>query len=115
MSKSGNIKPLHHRRKFVSSVIRNSIVASGVICVSLFIGIAGYMYFFDISFVDGLLNASMILTGMGPVDKAITTGAKVFSSFYALYSGIAFLSSVGIIFAPLFQRFMHRFHLDINE
>ena len=82
---------------------------------SLLIGVVGYMYFFNLNWIDGLLNASMILTGMGPVDVAITDGAKLFASFYALYSGVAFLTSVAVIFAPVLHRFLHRFHLDMDD
>ena len=65
--------------------------------------------------IDSLLNAAMILTGMGPVDPMKTTGAKLFASFYALFSGIVFLTSAGVLFAPIFHRFLHRFHLDEGE
>jgi hypothetical protein len=62
-----------------------------------------------------LYNASMILTGMGPVDKATNDAGKLFASFYAIYSGVAFLSCVAIILSPLVHRFLHKFRLDIEE
>jgi tetrahydromethanopterin S-methyltransferase subunit B len=62
--------------------------------------------------IDGLINAAMILTGMGPVDKMETTAGKLFATVYALYSGLAFLSMVAIIIAPIYHRFLHQFHLD---
>jgi hypothetical protein len=83
--------------------------------VSLLIGVLGYHYFFNLSWIDSLLNASMILTGMGPVDKAESFGAKFFSSFYAIYSGVAFLTSVAVIFSPIIHRFLHKFRIDVEE
>lgn len=73
------------------------------------------MYFYNLTWVDALLNASMILTGMGPVDVAKTNGAKIFASVYAIYSGVAFLTSVAVIFAPVLHRFLHRFHLNTED
>lgn len=82
---------------------------------SLFIGMAGYHYYFELNWVDSLYNASMILTGMGPVDKALNDGGKIFASFYAIYSGVAFLTSVAIILSPVVHRFLHRFKLDVEN
>ena len=62
-----------------------------------------------------LVNASMILAGMGPVDLLPNNGAKIFASFYAIFSGVVFLGAVGVLFAPLFHRFLHRFHLELDD
>jgi hypothetical protein len=89
-----------------------------VLTVALGIGIIGYHEFANLSWIDSILNASMILTGMGPVDRMTTDSSKLFSSFYALFSGVVFLSSVGLLLAPIFHRILHKFHLDdmdINE
>ncbi len=109
------IKTLPHRKHFVSKLVRNAIAAAIVLTFSLLIGVLGYMYFFNLGWVDGLYNASMILAGMGPVDTAINNGGKIFASFYAIYSGVAFLTSVALLFAPIAHRFLHKLHLDINE
>ena len=109
------IKPLPHRTHFYKSLFKNFLVSVGFIIFSLGIGMAGYKYFMNISWVDSLLNASMILTGMGPVDKAETDAAKIFASVYAMYSGVAFLTSVAVLFTPVYMRLMHKFHLDIKE
>ena len=85
---------------------------SGIAAVSLLLGTVGYCYFGDLDAIDGLLNASMILTGMGPVDRMTTRGGKLFAAFYALYSGIAFLSMTAVLTAPIFHRVMHKFHLE---
>ncbi len=65
--------------------------------------------------VDSFYNASMILTGMGPVDKAVNNNGKIFASFYAIYSGVTFLTSVAIIISPVVHRFLHRFRIEIED
>jgi len=79
---------------------------------SLLIGMAGYHFFEGLSWIDSLLNASMLLGGMGPVNQLSTPAGKIFASLYALYSGIVFLVTTGIVIAPLLHRFLHHFHLD---
>lgn len=110
-----NLKKLPHRSKYYRAVVRSGLVALGIVVFSLAIGMAGYGYFYNLGFADSLLNASMILTGMGPVDAAKTDAAKIFASLYAIYSGVAFLSSVAVLFSPVLHRFLHRFHLDVRE
>ncbi len=109
------IKTLPQKKHFINAVAKSFLLAIVIIGFSLLIGVLGYCYFYDLGWVDGLLNASMILTGMGPIDAAPNDGAKIFASFYALYSGVAFLTSVGVLFAPVLHRFLHRFHLDVRE
>jgi hypothetical protein len=109
------LKKLPHKSHYYSKVMKSALLAIAIITGSLIVGIAGYSYFFNLGFTDSLLNASMILTGMGPVDKAETNSAKIFASVYAIYSGVAFLTSVAVLFSPVFQRFLHRFHLDVRE
>ena len=82
-----------------------------LLLVSLAIGMLGYHFFENLSWIDSLLNASMILGGMGPVSPLQTNAGKIFASFYAIYSGVILLASVGILIAPIFHRFLHRFHL----
>ncbi|MCK6649015.1 MAG: hypothetical protein L6Q66_05125, partial [Bacteroidia bacterium] len=94
---------------------KNAIVAVAFLTFSLLIGIIGYHYFFKISWVDSLYNASLILTGMGPVDEAPSDTAKVFASLYSIYSGVAFLTSVAVIFSPVIHRFLHKFRLDVED
>ena len=83
-----------------------------IVVFSLLLGSAGYAYFGELEWADAILNAAMILTGMGPVDRMTTTAGKLFATFYALYSGIAFLSMMAIVIAPILHRFLHRFHLE---
>lgn len=112
---SNRVKKLPHAKHFASKLLRNVIVGAIVLSFSLLIGVLGYMYYFNLRWVDALYNASMILTGMGPVDKPICDGGKIFASVYAIYSGVAFLSSVALIFAPIVHRFLHKFKLDVEE
>ncbi len=107
-------KPLLPKVKFYRRLLKNSMIALVIIIISLCIGVAGYMGFAHMHFVDALLNASMILGGMGPVDLLPNDAAKYFASFYALFSGVTFLSIVGVLFAPLLHRLMHRYHLETD-
>ena len=108
-------KPLLTRREFARRQLRYAGFSSIILFVSLGIGMAGYHAFGNLSWIDSLLNASMILTGMGPVDRLNTTGGKLFAAFYALFSGIAFLTFAGVLFAPVYHRFLHKLHLHIEE
>ncbi len=80
---------------------------------SLGLGVLGYHLLGGLSWLDALVNASMILTGMGPVNVVATVAGKLFASFYALFSGVAFLTIVAVLLAPVVHRFLHRFHLDL--
>lgn len=109
------LKELPHKKHYYNAVLKSFLLAIFILGFSLLIGVWGYSYFFNLGWVDSLLNASMILTGMGPVNPAPTDGAKIFASVYAIYSGVAFLTSVGVLFAPVLHRFLHKFHLDTEE
>jgi hypothetical protein len=85
------------------------------IAFSLSVGIWGYMHYAHLRFVDALLNASMIMGGMGPVDILQGDGAKVFAALFALYSGIALLTTVAVILTPMVHRLLHRLHLEQKE
>jgi hypothetical protein len=105
-------KPLLPLNRFYQRLFNNGIIAFAIITVSLGIGVAGYMGFAHLKLVDAILNASMILGGMGPVDMLTDDSAKLFASFYSLFSGITFLTTVAVLFAPIVHRFFHRFHLE---
>ena len=104
-------QPLASRGMFASRLRRNGLISLSLLSFSLGIGMVGYHFLEHLSWLDSLLNASMILGGMGPVDKIITAPGKVFASLYALYSGVILLASVGILITPIFHRFLHRFQL----
>lgn len=97
---------------FLRRLALSGLLAAGVVSVSLLAGIVGYHRLAGLGWIDAILNASMILTGMGPVDPMTTTEAKLFASAYALFSGVVFLSAVGIVLAPVFHRILHKFHMD---
>ena len=107
--------PLLPRKKYLRRVARNAGVAGILVLVSLALGVAGYHGFGGLSWLDALVNSSMILTGMGPVDPILSIPGKLFESFYALFSGVAFLTIMAVILAPVVHRFLHRFHLDIAD
>jgi hypothetical protein len=86
--------------------------ALGVLLIGLGIGVAGYHWIAGLAWVDALLNASMILAGMGPVDVLPTRTAKIFASGYALFAGLLFMVTMGIVVSPLAHRLIHRLHLD---
>jgi hypothetical protein len=81
-----------------------------VFCLS--IGIIGYHYSAGIAWIDSLHNASMILSGMGPVVEIKTNSGKLFSSFYALFSGVAFITNIGLLLTPIIHRFFHKMHIE---
>jgi hypothetical protein len=108
-------QPLAPIRVFYRRVARNLVIASGFIFGCLFIGVAGYHYIADIAWIDAIHNASMILSGMGPVVEIKNTGGKLFSSAYALFSGVAFITNIGFILAPGVHRLFHRLHLEQSK
>jgi hypothetical protein len=99
-------------RQFLIRVLRYFIYSLLLIIISVGIGTAGYRYYGNLKWIDAFYNACMILTGMGPVNVMQNNGAKVFSSLYALFSGIAFLSTVAVLLAPVAHRFLHMLHID---
>ncbi len=105
-------EPLVSLAAFYRRVLRSIVVACLIILACLSIGILGYHYTADIPWLDALHNASMILSGMGPVVEIETVSGKWFSSFYALFSGVVFITNVGIILAPAIHRLFHRLHLE---
>jgi hypothetical protein len=90
-------------------------VAFGIVFIALGIGTLGYHFIAHLGWIDAILNASMILTGMGPVASMDTTGSKLFASGYALFSGFVFLTSTGIVLSPVFHRVLHAFHIDDED
>lgn len=110
-----NNKNILSPRDFIKRMLTYSLIALALIIISLMIGILGYHYISGLDWTDSLYNASMILTGMGPVNIMPTQAAKIFSSMYALFSGIAFLSTVAIFFSPIAHRLLHLLHVDEDE
>ena len=107
-------KPLLPRRAFYLRVARSFALALAITLVSLSIGMAGYHGFEGLSWLDAFLNAAMILSGMGPVAQLQTTAGKLFAGCYALFSGLALITTLAVIIAPLFHRFLHKFHMEAD-
>lgn len=107
-------KPLQlpSNTKFIKKLVRNLLIGFGIIGFSLAIGMLGYRYFEQMNWIDAYVNASMILSGMGPVSTLKTDAGKIFAGTYALFSGIVFLVVIAFVFAPVFHRFLHRFHIE---
>ena len=110
-----NHQPLLPRSAFLRRVGRSGLVSGLVVGGSLGIGVLGYHFIADLEWIDALLNASMILTGMGPVAPLHTPGAKVFASVYALFSGVVFLASLSFFIAPIAHRVLHRLHIEADQ
>ena len=100
------------RRAFFVRVARSVALGFAIVMVSLGIGMVGYHGFESLSWLDSFLNAAMILSGMGPVATMQTAGGKLFAGCYALYSGLALISTLAVIIAPIFHRFLHKFHME---
>jgi hypothetical protein len=105
-------EPVVPVRRFVRRMALSCLVAAAIVGCALSVGVLGYHAFARLRWIDSLLNATMILTGMGPVDPMPDDGAKLFASLYALFCGVVFLSAVGVVLAPVFHRVLHRFHMD---
>lgn len=113
----------HHRDSmlslaaFIARLLRHAGIAMGILAGSLMIGVAGFRFLADTDWLDALLNASMLLGGMGPVGELQKWSAlgKIFASVYALYSGLVFLVVASVLIAPVFHRFLHHFHLEMSD
>ncbi len=108
-------EPLLPRDLFVKRALDHLLLGTAIIFISLTIGILGYHFIGNFNWIDSLLNASMILGGMGPVGELKNDWGKFFASMYALFSGIVFLVTVGIVIAPVVHRFLHRLHVEEKD
>ena len=98
--------------KFMIRLARYARFAFFLVLFSVLIGTLGYRFFGELDWIDSFYMACMILTGMGPVSELTTSTAKIFSSIYALYSGVAFLSITAVFFAPIIHRLLHILHVE---
>lgn len=98
--------------KFVKRMLKSIAVGAAIVLICLGCGMVGYHYLEKLAWVDAFAEASMILSGMGPLSPLKTTEGKLFAGIYALFSGVIFLVVVAIIFGPIFHRFFHKFHLE---
>lgn len=105
-------EPVIPLRRFLFRMANNVLAVLGVVALSLLAGVLGYHLLEGMSWLDSLLNASMILGGMGPVGELRTVGGKLFASFYAIYSGLFLIGVTGFMLAPVFHRVLHTFHVQ---
>jgi hypothetical protein len=103
------------RGEFLVRQLRFAALSAAIVLGALAVGTLGYHAIAALPWVDALLNAAMILSGMGPVDPLRTSGAKLFATAYALTSGVLFITTVGVLFAPTVHRFLHRLHVELDE
>jgi hypothetical protein len=106
---------LLNRPDFIRRLMRQGVSALMLVLVSLGLGTVGFHVLSGQLWIDALLNAAMLLGGMGPVGDLGQSSGKLFASFYALYSGLVFLIVAGLLFVPVFHRVLHRFHLDTGR
>ncbi|HPO14663.1 MAG TPA: hypothetical protein PLI09_14580 [Candidatus Hydrogenedentes bacterium] len=105
-------EPLLSMEAFVARLALHGLIFVGMVVGALGIGLLGYHGLEGLSWVDALVNASMLLGGMGPVNELHTAAGKVFASGYALFSGLFFVVAMGVLLAPMAHRLLHRFHLQ---
>jgi hypothetical protein len=105
-------QPLLPQGAFYRRMARHGGVAVGIIFGSLGIGVVGYHVFARLGWLDALLNASMLLAGMGPVDRLDTFAAKLFAALYALFCGLVYIVVTGVVLTPIAHRMIHHFHLE---
>jgi len=108
-------KQLLPRKEYYRRIANHAALGVAVLAGSLIIGMAGYHFFEKLTWIDAFVNAAMILSGMGPVATLQTDAGKIFAGFYALFSGITLIGILGIIFAPVIHRFLHKFHLEDKD
>jgi hypothetical protein len=108
-------QPLIPPAYFVRRVALSIALAGAIAAVALSIGVLGYHYIGELQWIDALLDASMILGGMGPVSVLKSDAAKLFASAYALFSGLVFISVVAVTLAPIMHRILHKFHIDETD
>jgi hypothetical protein len=108
-------QPLATRKVFMNRLAKMAAIAFFATMVCLFIGILGYHSIGHLIWIDAIHNASMILSGMGPVANVENVSGKLFSSAYALFSGVAFITNIGIFLSPVVHRFLHNLHIEKKE
>jgi hypothetical protein len=108
-------KPLLSRASYYARLARSTAIGLLVVAVALGAGMLGYHHYEGMPWIDAFANAAMILSGMGPLAALTTAKGKLFAGLYALFSGLVFVVAMGIVFAPVVHRFMHRFHLEMDK
>lgn len=108
-------RPPIPRKRFIKRMLLHATAGLSLLLLSLLLGMAGYEYFEHLPWRDAFLNAAMLAGGMGPVNAPRTDGGKLFAGLYALYAGLVFLATAGLILSPLVHRVMHKFHWEEDQ
>lgn len=103
------------REVYRRRLVKYSVMSMMILIVSLLVGILGYHFIARLEWIDAFMNAAMILGGMGPVDPLPDKTAMIFAGCYAIFCGVAFLLSMGVVVTPIVHRFYHKFHLEIKD
>jgi hypothetical protein len=103
------------RHRFALRLVRHLAISTGIIAVSLVVGIAGYEHFECLGLRAAFLNAAMLLGGMGPIKTDLSPAGEIFAGFYALYSGLVFVVTAGVLLAPVVHRLLHTVHCDLED
>ena len=107
--------PAELKAKFVTHLRTNVQIALGILALSMLIGMAGYHWLAPMGWIDAFVNASMLLVGMGLVDPLGNNEVKIFAGVYALYCGVVFIATAGLLLAPVGSHILHKFHLDKDK
>ena len=107
-------KPLLSRAEFFMRLAKSVGIGLSITLAALGIGMIGYHHFEHMSWTDAFANAAMILSGMGPLTSLQSDAGKLFAGIYAMFSGLAFIVILGVVFAPVVHRFLHKFHLELK-
>ena len=108
-------QPIASPQVFSQRLLFNGLLALGTIVLALAIGMAGYMGFEGMRFIDAFVNSAMILSGMGPMGELQYDSAKIFAGFYAIFCGLLIFGVAGLILAPVFHRILHDFHVADDD
>ena len=108
-------QPLLPAKKFYHRVLNSILLACSILAICLVIGVFGFHFICGATYIDSFHNASMLLSGMGPVIVITNAGGKIFSSLYAIFSGVVFITNIGVILAPIVHRVYHRLHLEEDD
>ena len=104
--------PLLSHRRFVRRLLSHLLWACVLVAVSLVLGTIGYHWLGRMSWIDGFLNAAMLLGGMGPIGDVPTNSGKLFAGLFALYAGLVLIGVTTVVLAPVLHRILHIVHLE---
>ena len=106
---------LWSHREYAHRLLRSGMTAAVMLACMVGLGVLGYHFIVGLDWLDALLNASMILSGMGPVDPVRDPAGKVFASIYAIASGVVFITTMGVFLTPMLHRVLHRYHMETDD